>query len=270
MASHAGIHIIKVNSRRPDIGQIKVRHILKLTQGADSSGIASRRAAIDSIARLLAAGADFASIAKAETDDPSGRAKGGALPWFGAGMMVPQFEAAAFSLAPGEMSAVVETPYGFHIILCDDRRPSLPDDEIASQVDAAMEADGRTDMARRRFMDRFIASHPDLADASPDRLAAAATELLPSLSPDFRNLISEYRDGMLLYEISNRMVWAAPPTTPPASTISLKPTATDILLTLLNSKAILFKPLPTRWLPPHTNGSRPGPTPFSPPTMAGR
>lgn len=207
VASHAGIHIIKVNSRRPDIGQIKVRHILKLTQGADSSGIASRRAAIDSIARLLAAGADFASIAKAETDDPSGRAKGGALPWFGAGMMVPQFEAAAFSLAPGEMSAVVETPYGFHIILCDDRRPSLPDDEIASQVDAAMEADGRTDMARRRFMDRFIASHPDLADASPDRLAAAATELLPSLSPDFRNLISEYRDGMLLYEISNRMVW---------------------------------------------------------------
>lgn len=207
VASHAGIHIIKVNSRRPDIGQIKVRHILKLTQGADSSGIASRRAAIDSIARLLTAGADFAAIAKAETDDPSGRAKGGALPWFGAGMMVPQFEAAAFSLAPGEMSAVVETPYGFHIILCDDRRPSLPDDEIASQVDAAMEADGRTDMARRRFMERFIASHPDLADASPDRLAAAATELLPSLSPDFRNLISEYRDGMLLYEISNRMVW---------------------------------------------------------------
>lgn len=210
VASHAGIHIIKVNDRRDDIGQIKVRHILKLTRGLDNEGINVKRQAIDSIAALIAAGGDFATIASMETDDPSGRSSGGELAWFGAGVMVPEFENAAFSLDKGSMSGVIESPYGFHIILCEERRSSLPPDEIATRVNEAMNADGRTNMARNRFFDRLRSMRPELASADNEALAEAAITSLPALNPELGNLINEYRDGMLLYEISNREVWGRP------------------------------------------------------------
>ncbi len=209
-ATHAGIHIVRVNAVRNDLGQIKVRHILKLTRGADPSAKAARRASIDSIATLLAAGADFMTLASAETDDPSGRSSGGDLPWFGAGMMVPEFEQAAFALAAGETSGVVETSFGYHIIYCEDRRDSLPEAELLTQINTRMESDGRSDMARKHFLSSFRNSHAALADADDDAVAAAALEELPSLNTGFRYLINEYRDGMLLYEISNREVWGRP------------------------------------------------------------
>lgn len=213
VASHAGIHIIKVNARRPDRGQVQVRHILKLTRGADAATVAAKRAAIDSIAALLASGADFAALAAAESDDPTGHS-GGVLPWFGAGVMVPPFEEAAFALAPGETSPVVETAFGFHIIRCDSCRDSEPADEIEARVRSIMESDGRAALPRHRFLDTFRASRPHLAAASYDAVAAAALEELPSLYPDLRHLLNEYRDGMLLYEMSNREIWSRPAADP--------------------------------------------------------
>lgn len=211
-ATHAGIHILRVNSVREDIGQIKVRHILKLTRGADPSAVAAKKASIDSVAALLAAGADFKSLASAETEDPSGRSSGGDLPWFGAGMMVPEFEQAAFALAAGETSGVVETPYGYHLIYCEERRNGLPEEDILTQVNSRMDSDGRSALARRRFLDRFRNSTTGLDGADDAAVAAAALEALPSVNTDFRYLINEYRDGMLLYEISNREVWGRPAT----------------------------------------------------------
>ncbi|HEY0077060.1 MAG TPA: peptidylprolyl isomerase [Pyrinomonadaceae bacterium] len=66
-------------------------------------------------------GEDFAKLADEFTDDPSGKGKGGDLGWFGKGRMMEAFEKAAFDLKVGEISEVVETPYGFHVIKVEER-----------------------------------------------------------------------------------------------------------------------------------------------------
>jgi peptidyl-prolyl cis-trans isomerase C len=80
------------------------------------------RAKIEGLLARVRAGEDFAKLADEFTEDPSGKGRGGDLGWFGRGMMVKPFEDAAFSLKPGEVSGVVESQFGFHIIKLDERR----------------------------------------------------------------------------------------------------------------------------------------------------
>lgn len=75
-----------------------------------------------SIQKELNAGADFAEMAKAKSTGPSGPS-GGELGWFGAGQMVPEFEAAVVALSPGQVSAPVQTQFGWHVIILNDSRP---------------------------------------------------------------------------------------------------------------------------------------------------
>lgn len=77
----------------------------------------SLREFADKVDLRAKAGDDFALLAQAYSADASGK-NGGDLGWFGRGQMVPEFEKAAFALQPGEVSDVVETRYGFHIIKC--------------------------------------------------------------------------------------------------------------------------------------------------------
>jgi parvulin-like peptidyl-prolyl isomerase len=74
----------------------------------------------DGLLNSLKEGADFEELAKTNSADLSSGAEGGDLGWFGRGVMVDEFEQAAFALAPGELSAVVKTQFGFHIIRVDD------------------------------------------------------------------------------------------------------------------------------------------------------
>jgi peptidyl-prolyl cis-trans isomerase SurA len=74
------------------------------------------RARADSVLRELRAGADFATAARRLSDDPGTKADGGDLGWFRRGRMVREFEQVAFLLRPGQISDVVETPFGYHLI----------------------------------------------------------------------------------------------------------------------------------------------------------
>jgi len=80
------------------------------------------RAKIEGLLARARAGEDFSKLADEFTEDPSGKGRGGDLGWFGRGMMVKPFEDAAFALKPGEVSGVVESQFGYHIIKLEERR----------------------------------------------------------------------------------------------------------------------------------------------------
>jgi parvulin-like peptidyl-prolyl isomerase len=77
---------------------------------------------IKDIRKKLVKGADFAQTAKEVSEDPGSKERGGELGAFSRGMMVPEFEKAAFSLAVGQLSDVVTTPFGYHLIKVDEKK----------------------------------------------------------------------------------------------------------------------------------------------------
>jgi len=85
---------------------------------------ARTRAQADSIVLELRRGADFATAARRFSQDPGSRDQGGSLNWFRRGVMVPEFERAAFGLRPGMISDPVESPFGFHIIQVERTQPA--------------------------------------------------------------------------------------------------------------------------------------------------
>ncbi|MBU1317718.1 MAG: peptidylprolyl isomerase [candidate division Zixibacteria bacterium] len=99
---------------------VKLAHIL-LRVTASQATIDSARVKAYSIKGMLDAGADFEQLAKEYSDDPSA-ADGGDLGYFGKGDLVPEFENVAFALPIGDVSDVVGTQYGFHIIKCIDKQ----------------------------------------------------------------------------------------------------------------------------------------------------
>ncbi|MDI6860794.1 MAG: peptidylprolyl isomerase [Caldisericia bacterium] len=100
-----------------EITQVRARHILiKVDENADEKTIEEKKQLAESIRQRILKGEDFARLAKEYSEDEGTKDKGGDLGFFGKGQMVKEFEDAAFSLKPGEISEVVKTKYGFHII----------------------------------------------------------------------------------------------------------------------------------------------------------
>jgi peptidyl-prolyl cis-trans isomerase SurA len=100
---------------------VHLRHIL-LNIAAGEEAIKTARAKIDALLERARSGEDFAALAKANSEDPGSAAKGGELGFIQRGDFVRQFEEVAFALQPGEISEVVRTQFGFHIIQLIDRR----------------------------------------------------------------------------------------------------------------------------------------------------
>lgn len=105
--------------------EVRVRHIL-----------VKDKATAEKLLGQLKGGADFAELAKANSEDPGSKADGGDLGFFTKGKMVPEFENAAFALKPGEISGIVQTQFGFHILQGVDRHPArhVPYEEAKPQI----------------------------------------------------------------------------------------------------------------------------------------
>ncbi|WP_428603256.1 SurA N-terminal domain-containing protein [Sedimenticola sp.] len=97
--------------------QRRASHILiPVEEGSDDAAVAKAKAEAEAILKRVRGGEDFAAVAKAESKDPGSVEEGGDLGFFETGVMEPAFDAVVFKLQPGEISDLVRTPFGFHII----------------------------------------------------------------------------------------------------------------------------------------------------------
>lgn len=104
--------------------EVWASHILvNVDKNASSADREAARKKIEALRKRLIEGEDFAQLAKDNSDCPSGKRSGGDLGWFKRGRMVKEFENAAFALKPGELSDIVETPFGYHIIKIHGKHP---------------------------------------------------------------------------------------------------------------------------------------------------
>jgi len=123
--------------------QVQASHILiKLKPDASEPEQAEALKKMKEIQEKQKKGEDFAELAKANSQCPSS-AKGGDLGFFGKGQMVPAFEEAAFGMKPGEVSDVVKTQFGYHLIKLTDKKPAstVPFDEIKDRIGQYLKQD---------------------------------------------------------------------------------------------------------------------------------
>ena len=126
--------------------RVKASHILvKVDQGADEATKTKARQKAEGLLKQIRAGGDFAALAKANSEDPGSAIQGGDLGYFSPGQMVPQFNDVAFKLAPGAVSDLVETQFGFHIIKVVDKQAgrTVTLDEVKPQLTQFLENQNR-------------------------------------------------------------------------------------------------------------------------------
>jgi parvulin-like peptidyl-prolyl isomerase len=112
------------DAHKAETERVKARHILIRVQGAPTAVRPGQKELTDAealakaqeIRKKIEGGADFAELARTESDDTSSAVQGGDLGYFGRNMMVPPFEEAAFAMKPGELSQPVKSPFGYHVI----------------------------------------------------------------------------------------------------------------------------------------------------------
>jgi peptidyl-prolyl cis-trans isomerase C len=118
--------------------RVRASHILIRTEeNADAKAKDAAKAKAADLLKQVKAGKDFAELAKQHSQDPGSAVQGGDLGFFQQGQMVGAFERAAFALKPGEVSDIVETPFGFHIIKMAEKQAArtVPIEEVKPQIE---------------------------------------------------------------------------------------------------------------------------------------
>ncbi len=167
--------------------QVKVRHILiKLPLPApgvkeDEKAVSAARAKAEDVLKQLKAGGDFAKLAEKYSEDPGSAKSGGELGWIGRGRTVPEFEKVAFSLPKGQISDLVKSSYGFHIIQVEDKQ----DAHLKTFADVKSEIQEKVKQEKAQRATE-VAANNLLSAARTDGLdKAAAAKSEPVVTTDF-------------------------------------------------------------------------------------
>ena len=202
-----GLHIAKVEGERA-FEEAHAAHIMKMTPSGDLQRLAAATFKMDSIYQLaIQDTVDFAALAQANSEDRGSAMRGGDLGWFGRGAMVQPFEDITFGLQEGEISKPFQTRFGIHISKLYGKRGIQPLDSMRSQLLRQVQRDQRMQIANESFIAKTRAEYNLPADMSDADVKAYADARLEEKYPELRNLVREYHDGILLFDVSLREVW---------------------------------------------------------------
>ncbi|MEY3564834.1 MAG: hypothetical protein RJA23_1004 [Bacteroidota bacterium] len=274
-----GYHIIQVNGRQANPGEVQVSHILVRFDSENASQEESARRRISDIyAEIQKENTVWEEIVQAYSEDPATKSLGGILPWFGVGTMIPEFEVAGFSLTEiGEVSPPIKTPYGYHILRLEGKKGLQSYEEVEQSIRSKILRNSKTGMIQSQvvaiqkarfgfqenesgisnltaavtatdlmgfgtaiqqknlrdtelfkvnttsytvgdlwnfmqaqeitprgdgtFLERWLAKFTEVT------LAKTEEEDLEGNNKDYQNLLKEYRDGILLFSLTNQEVW---------------------------------------------------------------
>lgn len=280
-----GYHIVKVLDKRPAQGEVQVAQIMIGAPKAKGPEVAEEALKKAKLAKAeLDKGAKFEDMVQKYSEDNYSKDNDGMIERFGIGAYVPEFEKAAFALKnAGDVSDIVKTDYGYHIIKLVKKYPLPPFDSMKAQLKAAVDKDERSLVAKEVFFNNikeknkfkefaqqveklkaaFVAMIPDTGKDAGAFVAAnykgadnalfevkgvsykasdmltyaekvtrgrvvgpkeaifsniyenyvktVVTDLeeenLVNEKPEFKNLMNEYRDGIMLFELMDRNVW---------------------------------------------------------------
>ena len=153
--------------------RVRVRHILIKTQGKPKEEAPILRAKAEQLLKQIQGGANFADLAKKFSEDPGSGAKGGELGWVTRGQMVPNFEKACFSLKPGELSGIVDTEYGYHIVQTEEKQEAHTQTFDEARPQLLLEA--KKQIAAEMLRKNMEAAHAEVL-ANPSQVAAIAAK----------------------------------------------------------------------------------------------
>ena len=201
-----GFHIALVEEERA-YEEVHAAHIMKMMPRGNEATAMDAKKKIDSLYQAVLAGADFAQVAIENSDDKGSAVRGGDLGWFGRGMMVQPFENITFGLEEGAMSEPFPTRFGWHFVKLYEKRGIQPLDSIRQQMLNQVKRDVRFAEAEKSFIQKTRAEYNLPAEMTDAEVKAYADAHLEEKHEDLRNLVREYHDGILLFDVSLREVW---------------------------------------------------------------
>ena len=185
-------------------------HILVLMrQDATAEQQAAAKARIDSIYDALKVvpkehlAEKFAELAKMTSDDKGSAQRGGALGQFGKGMMIPDFEQAAYALKAGEMSAPVKSTVGYHLIYMTERHPFESYEFHHDNIIKFLEQRGIREASANAYLDSVSSQR----GITRTELVNELLEKIMATDAEQKNLAQEYYDGTMMYEVTKKDVW---------------------------------------------------------------
>lgn len=188
-----------------DKGLYSCSHILLLVpQKASEAMRDSVKQRIDSIYTALEKGADFADMARKVSQDPGSAKRGGDLGGpYAPGAMIKEFEDVAYTLKNGEVSKPFLSPFGYHIIKMNKREQIPPYDSLHTSIMQFLEQRDFRQRLAQQNIEKIAKEEGTTSEAILDKRAKD----MQAKDSDLNNLVREYHDGLLLFAISDSLVW---------------------------------------------------------------
>ena len=165
---------------------VRASHILiQVPPDATSQIKTQKLAQIETVQSLLKQGGQFAELAKKFSEDTTTAVNGGDLDFFPRGMMVPEFDAVAFTLSTNKVSDIVTTKYGYHLLMVTDRKPAreVPFDEVKANIEKFLLGNKGVEIARKHVQDLRAAAKIEVLISSSSPTNPPASKDAPAVKP---------------------------------------------------------------------------------------